>query len=127
MANGATRYSRLAATEGSAMFKIIANPTFTRTVEVLVPADGGHRKESLTATFRVIDVEESKRYDLYDQEGTRAFLERIIVRLDDLADESGEHLPYSDAVRDQALALPYVRLALARAYFEAVTAAKRGN
>ncbi|MEX2480196.1 MAG: hypothetical protein WD928_04975 [Gammaproteobacteria bacterium] len=109
------------------MFKLDANPTFTRSVEVLVPADGGHRKETLSATFCVLDVEEAGRYDLYDRQGTRDFLERVIQRLDDIAGEDGKPVPYSDAVRDQVLALPYARLALARAYFEAVAGAARGN
>ncbi|MCC7097268.1 MAG: hypothetical protein IT472_08825 [Thermomonas sp.] len=109
------------------MFKIVAEPTFTHTITVLVPADGGHEKETLDVTFRVLSLDEVAKLDLASEEDSRRFLQRVIVSLGDLADGEGNALPYSDKVRDQVLALPYARNAIAAGYFEAVGKARQGN
>jgi len=109
------------------MFKVIADPTFTHTVKVMVPVDGGHKPETLKATYRVVDSDETSRFDLVSPEGTTDFLRAIIVRLDDLADENGILIDYSDEVRDAVLGKPYARIALAQGYFDAVSKARQGN
>lgn len=109
------------------MFKIIENPTFTHTVRVMVPIDGGHREETLKATYKVLTTDEVNGYDLSDSASSRDFLRTALVKLDDIADADGKPIPYSDEVRDQVLALPYARIALGRGYFEAVSKARTGN
>jgi hypothetical protein len=109
------------------MFKIVADPTFTRAVPVQVPVDGGHRVETIKATFRAVRLSEQAALDLDKSEDTRVFLEAAIVKLDDLANEAGEPIPYSDSVRDQVLSLTYARVALITSYIEAVSKAKAGN
>ena len=47
--------------------------------------------------------------------------------LDDMVDEQGKPLPYSDDLRDQLLELPYMRLGLLRGYQSAMIGAKAGN
>ncbi|MPZ57619.1 MAG: hypothetical protein GEU91_14190 [Rhizobiales bacterium] len=108
-------------------FNVTANPTFTHPVEVFVPADGGHRKETFKATFRVLDTDELGSFNLDDPASARAFLVAVIQSLSDLVDDDNKPVPYSDALRDQMLRLSYVRLALARTYIEAVTKARAGN
>jgi hypothetical protein len=109
------------------MFRIADEPTFVHEVKVRVPADGGHIDETLRATFRVVPVDRMAVFDLYTREGTDEFLAAAVVRLDDLVDDGGEQLPWSDAIRERVLALPYVRAALTNAYVEAVTGARLGN
>ncbi len=109
------------------MFKIADNPTFTVTVPVFVPTDGGHRKETFKATFAVVPTDEVARFDLADEKSTREFLARAIVSLGDIAGEDDQPIPYSDELRDRVLSLPYARLALARAYFDSVTKVRAGN
>ena len=47
--------------------------------------------------------------------------------MDDLAGDDDQPMPYSDALRDELLKVPYVRAALAKSYFTAVTKAAVGN
>lgn len=108
-------------------FKVVDEPTFSRKVTVQVPVDGGFRKETLDATFRVLPLEKFTEYNLNTEAGSRSFLQAVIVKLDDIAGDDGKTLPYSDELRDRVLGLPYARIALSRDYFEAVGNSKAGN
>lgn len=109
------------------MFKLVENPTFTHTVKVKVPVDGGYADQSFKATFNVVPLDERRQFDLEDAEASDAFLRRIIAKLDDIADAEGKPLEYSDAVRDALIARDYVRIAIVRSYFEAMGGARSGN
>ncbi|MEX0841715.1 MAG: hypothetical protein WD039_05460 [Xanthobacteraceae bacterium] len=109
------------------MFKISEKPTFTHVVKVLVPVDGGHREDTLRATYRVLPIDEVKKIDLDAADGATAFLRAVIEKLDDIADHDGNAMVYSDELRDRVIALPYCRAALAQGYFDAVSKAKAGN
>jgi len=103
------------------MFKIVSNPTFTHEVKVAVPCDGGYRDESCRATFRVIPHGEGANLNLGDADESTEFLRKIVVSIDDIADDNGNALPWNDEVRDQLFAnFPYLRRALARTYFTAL-------
>lgn len=109
------------------MFVVDTNPTFTHTVKVKVPVDGGFDEQSFKATFNVIPTEEVADYDLGDGEGSTAFLRRAIVGMDELVDKDKKPVPYNDKLRDALLGQLYVRKALARTYFDAVAGAQSGN
>lgn len=109
------------------MLKIVQTPTFTHKVKARVPTDGGHRDEEFSATFRVLPASQAENYDYTTGAGMTEFLRAVVVRLDELADEQGKEIPYSDAVRDAVLDLPYARRALADTYIAAVTKAAAGN
>lgn len=109
------------------MLKIADEATFTRVVKISVPVDGGHREDTVKATFRVIDQEETAGFSLAKPDQLKAFLARIIVKLDDLADASGNPLPYSDELRDRITGKLYVSNALAKEYFVAIAGAREGN
>jgi hypothetical protein len=109
------------------MFKVVTMPTFKRPVEISVPSDNGHEKQTLTATYKALAAEEADKFDLSTQSGSAEFLRAVIVKLDDVVGENNEVLPYSDNLRDQIIAMPYARMPLARAYMEAVGGAKAGN
>lgn len=107
------------------MFKVVSIPKFTHPVSVMVPTDGGHVEQSFKTTFIVEDVE--KLSDIQDEGGQKAVLQRVVCHMDDLVGEDDQALPYSDALRDQLIGVPYVRIALFQSYLAAVTKAKAGN
>lgn len=109
------------------MFTISDNPTFKHAVKVQVPVDGGHKEETIQATYKVLPVEKAESYDLSRPADALAFLQTALVHLDDLVDVNKQPVPYSDELRDRVLSLPYARLALANGYFEAVARARLGN
>lgn len=109
------------------MFKIAKNPQFTHAVTVLVPVDGGHEEQTLKVRFRVRSVDDLNQHDRMTPEGTEAFLRAIVVRFEDVVDETGEPVPSDEALTETMLALPYVRMAVVAGYYAAVNKAKLGN
>tara|TARA_B100000519_G_C14098796_1_gene369975 strand:- start:104 stop:427 length:324 start_codon:yes stop_codon:yes gene_type:complete len=107
------------------MFKVTEERTFTRTVDVMVPSDGGHTKETCTATYRVVDIDELDNTHTLD--GQQTLLQRVVVELGDLVGDDGKDVPYSDKLRDQLIRIPFMRAALLRTYMEAVSGARVGN
>ena len=105
------------------MFTLVKNPTFRSTATIHVPTDDGVQAQTLTVRFRLLGAGEEPGADL-------DFLQRVIVSLEDVVDETDAALPYCDEVRDLLLARPFVRQGLVQAYFDTVTGAKaatRGN
>ncbi len=109
------------------MFRIVENPEFTHTVPVAVPADGGHREETMRVRYRVIGDDLAESFDLQDPTGVKEFLRAVIVRIDDLVGGDGKPLEWSTELREVVLGLPYARLALLRGYLSAVVKARLGN
>lgn len=109
------------------MFVLSTNPTFTHTVKVMVPVDGGHHEQTFRATFRCMAAEEVAAYDLHDGASSAKFLRAVLVGLDDIVGADDQALPYNDLLRDRLLSLPYVRAGLARTYFDAMAKATLGN
>lgn len=109
------------------MFVVDLQPTFRHAVEVLVPTDGGHEKQTFAARFRVLASDKESEHDIATVEGSNSFLRAIVVEMDELVGRDEQPLPYNDALRDQLLKLPYIRTALVRTYFEAIQKATEGN
>ena len=109
------------------MFKVTQNPEFTHDVPVMVPIDDGHEEQNLRTRFRVMSLDEMEAFDLSGKEGTTEFLRRAVVRFTNLADEDGNQLECTEALRDQQIDLNYVRLALTTAYTKAMYKARVGN
>jgi hypothetical protein len=107
--------------------KIDKERTFTRTVTVFVPTDGGFEQQTVKATYRVIGVERAASFDQFTEAGARQFLQAVLVQLDDLAGADGQPVSYNDALRDQLIDVPYVRQALTLGYADAVSKARAGN
>lgn len=101
------------------MFKLKPESQFTHTVKILVPVDGGHVGQDFKATFRMVGIDEISNVDTLD--GEQSLLKKIIVGLDDILGDDGEPVPYSDGLRDQLLALPYVHRPILQTYLAAVT------
>ncbi len=109
------------------MFKMIDRPEFTHDVSVMIPVDTGHREEKLKTTFRALPDDEADEFDLNTAEGTKNFLRNVIVQFADLADTEGKPVAYSPEARDKLLKHAFIRLALVRAYFAALTKERVGN
>lgn len=109
------------------MFIVTDNPTFTHTVEAMVPTDGGHEKQGFRVTYNVVAGEAYEKCDLSTREGSDDFLKKVIVKLDDIAGADGKPLPYSDALRDKVINLPWARRAIVKGYFAAVNKEAEGN
>jgi hypothetical protein len=107
------------------MFKVTTEPKFTHPVTVCVPTDGGHVEQTFKATFRVLDADQLSPDS--SVEGQIEDLRRVLVTMHDLVGEDDQAVSYSDALRDQLIRLPYVRIALINAYVRGVTKAKQGN
>ena len=107
------------------MFTVIKNPTFRTTATINVPTDDGIVAQTLSVRFRIGADDD----DVGEGVGV-PFLRSVILSLDDMVGEDQVPLPYSEALRDQLLARPFVRTGLLRAYFDALSGAKaatRGN
>lgn len=107
------------------MFKFSVDPKFTHDVTVCAPVDGGFKEQTFRATFRVIPVDELG--DTATLEGQKQLLTRIVCHFDDVVGEDDKPVPYSDELRGQFIAVPYIRAALVQTYLQAVTKTKLGN
>jgi hypothetical protein len=106
------------------MLKVTARPQFKQKVDARVPIDGGFRDEVFHVTFRLTSQPEAEVFTTAQQDD---FLRDVVVELHDLADENGNAIPYSDAVRDQVFELPWAKLAIFKAYFAAVRGERPKN
>lgn len=106
------------------MFKVSSEPRFTHTVTACVPVDGGHENMTFKCTFRVVPLEQLGGED---NETQAESLKKIVTHMDDLLDDADQPLPYSDAIRDKLIEVPYVRYAMMQTYLAAVTKTKAGN
>ena len=109
------------------MFRLIAEPRFTHPVAVMVPVDGGHAEQTFRATFRVVPAAEADGFEVNTASGLSDFLKLALVDLLDVFSAEDRPLPWNDALRDQMLELPYVRIALFKTYMAALTKARAGN
>lgn len=109
------------------MFKVVENRTFTHVVKVAMPVDGGFTEEELKVTYNYLSNDETKTYDLRSAVDSERFVARAVVRFDDMTDEKGNPLPYSDMVRKAVLAMPNAWSAVVKGYFKAIEKAAEGN
>lgn len=111
--------------------KIVRNPTFKTAVKVLVPTDDGQQEQQFTGRFRVLTTSEINDYDFRSADDTTRFLRDAFLGWEaDLTDDDNQVLAATDDNMNLLVSLPYVRFALQRAYFDAVSGlpgAKRGN
>lgn len=106
------------------MFKVTSQPVFTHTVRVQVPTNGdGHEVQSFKATFKVLPLEDEDAVP----RNSKDVLLASVCGMSDLTDDNDEALTYSEELRDQMIALPYVRIAMFDAYVKGVSKAPAGN
>lgn len=109
------------------MLNVTFKPTFIRTATFRIPSGRGFSEQSCEATFNALTIDEFSAFDLETPEGTKAFLERVLVNVADIVDDDGNAVPYSHAVRDALIANDWGRLGLVRAYITGRQQAAEGN
>jgi hypothetical protein len=109
------------------MFKIVPNPTFTHDVTVMTPIDGGFADETLIVTFNYLDTNQAEKFEINTVDGTTAFLNAIVVKLDGLTDVEGKPIACSLDLREKLLRTNTVRRAILQHYANAVNKVKEGN
>ena len=102
------------------MFKLQKSPTFTTKATLVVPTDDGQVEQTITARFRLVG-------DDLTQADPVTFLREAVLSLSDIADEDGNQMAYDSDLLDKMLALPFARVGLVRAYWQAMAGAKLGN
>ena len=107
------------------MFKVVSEPTFTVPVTVCVPVDGGHKDQDFKVKFLVVDVDELG--EASGLAGQQKLLKRVVRGFEELVDDNDKPMPYSDALRDQLIAVPYVRAAMLQTYLAAIGKTRVGN
>ena len=109
------------------MFKVVKNPTFTATVKISAPTEGGVVSSSFTARFKAITISAAEQFNLLSAEGTLNYLRAILIGWEGVADENGEAISFNDAARDELLDIPFVRIGILDTYNAAMRGAKSGN
>lgn len=109
------------------MFKLVSNRTFKRTVKISAPVDGGLKESTFGVTFKALPVSKLKEYALGDLDGQLAFLREVVVGIDDVQDESGTTLTFTDELREQLIDLPFVRVSLIASYDAGIMGAREKN
>jgi hypothetical protein len=104
--------------------KILTRPTFRHKVTAQTPIDGGHRPEVFFVKYQLASKPDA---DLSSDPLRDDFLRDVVIECEDLVDEAGNTLPWSDEVRDAVFALPWARMAILTGYFAAITGAKAKN
>lgn len=106
------------------MLKIAKRPEWTHEVTISVPVDGGFENQTCRVRYRLLG---EAAIDPTDQT-PESMLRAVVVRIDDLVDEAtNEPMAWSDAVRDQLFAMPFMQVGLVRGYYRSVTGAREGN
>ncbi len=105
------------------MLTISKKLRWVHTVTVLVPADHGQDEQTCRVTFQLAPTE------VLAEANTNAdlLIEAVVARIDDLVDGDGRPLDWDDELRREVLTLPYVRMAVIKAYFASVSGARSGN
>lgn len=109
------------------MFKLTSNPTFTRTVTINIPVDGGFKEETFEATFRALPISQFKEFDVGTLEGQEGFLRKVIAKLGDITDEAGKPVPYNDKLRDEMIDFSFIRAPLMKSYEQGIMGARAKN
>ncbi len=104
--------------------KIVTRPKFRHKVTARVPVDGGYRDEVFHVRYQLASIPSDQISPQYRSDD---FLRDIVIEIEDLVDEAGTPLPWSDEVRERVFALPWASMAIVQGYFEAVNGARTKN
>lgn len=109
------------------MLKIASTPTFIRDVTVKVPSGAGYDEQTFKAEFKALDDEASDAFDINTADGLKDFLSAVWIGAEDIEGEDGKPAVFSDAIKEQHLRWPFVRLALLYTYRNTILGARAGN
>ena len=104
--------------------RILTRPTWRHTVTATAPTESGPVEEEFSVRYRLSSIPPA---DLDPRQDQEAFLRDIVAEVEDMVDDEGQPLPWSEEAWEKVLALPWARLAIVRGYFESVTGARAKN
>ncbi|MBR0962254.1 hypothetical protein [Bradyrhizobium japonicum] len=99
------------------MFKIVETRTFTHDVKIMLPVDGGFVEETLNTTFNYLPADELGP----------GFLEKAVVRFNNLVDDNEQPVTCTDELRAKILASPNVVHGLTDYYSRVIQKVAPGN
>ena len=113
------------------MFRIAVSPTYLVPVSVPVLTEAG-KKDTLTfkARFKRLTNHEIKTLGeelLAGKIDDPGVIDRYMVGFDDVADESGNALEYSNAARDKLMAIYPTEQRTVKAFLDSITEARGKN
>ncbi len=94
--------------------------TFSRTVKVAVPVDGGFDEQSFKVVFKLVDDAKLISLDVSKPGSAIEFLNTAIVGLEDIVDADNVPLPFTDELRAMLIGRPFIRKPIITAYFDAI-------
>lgn len=109
------------------MFKINETPTFTHPVKIQVPADEGHREDTIRVSFKALADDELAMFNTATLGGQKDLLRTVIVSLRDIVDEDDKEIEFSPALLEQLLGKSWARMALLQTYSRALVQTAKGN
>ena len=105
------------------MFVLKEDHSYEWPVDVKVPIDGKYKHHKFFATFRVLPNERIE--EMSDNEvADKKVIEEVLAGWREVKDEDGGDIEFSSETRDALLAIPYVLVALGRAYYESIVGEK---
>lgn len=110
------------------MFDFKKDYVFAWPVTVLVPTETGQVEQQFTGLFKLVPTQEIADSTLADPANADANMVRktLIGWKEDLI-EGGKPKVYSDEAREEVIAIPFIRFAIAKAYWDAVGGALRAK
>ncbi len=111
------------------MFKVSNNPTFTHTVPINTPEDGGFREETLDVCFNVLDYKTLEEIEPgFDIAKRRPYCDAIVNCIKGGAvDHEGKSLPMTPELHGHLMGLTYVQEGIMKAYTKAMLGMKTKN
>lgn len=110
------------------MFVISKSDSYTWPVKINIPTDGGKfNPQTFDAKFkrlpqsRIDDITKPGEFDAV------AVAREILLDWSGINDESGQAVPFSEAMRDQLLDIPRFAASILSAYIESLSGARRKN
>lgn len=103
------------------MFKLMKSDTFKTNVVMSIPNDGGTKTESKFRAEFMFKTQ-SQIDGLFDGQGAADadLIKEVLVGWEGFNDADGQQIPFTDENKNQAIDLPFMRVALVQAYVQSI-------
>jgi len=108
------------------MFKLVP-ATFKHEVTIKVPVDGGFEKQTIDVTYIALPISETEELLEGDRDGMKAYVRKIVHRMDGVIGEDDEVLEWNNDLARQLLDVPFVFTAVLDGYRTALNEARVKN
>jgi hypothetical protein len=117
-------------------FVLKQSDSYTWPVSFDVPVDGGrHERQTIDGEFKRLPqskvgpmvAELQKIEDLNELERITEIAKDLLIGWSGINDDAGKEIPFSQKALDQLLEVPFLAVAVLKAYVDSVKGAKRKN